>query len=413
MTAQKDQIQRLIRDIDQVLSQSSSRLPWGMATQINQQRQLLIRLQQYLRGKLAQQQEEQVQAEYQSLLGHQAQDVMQSVIQEMTALRSSLLHPLHSELATLMQQRTALLQEIRQLEAHRQMLQQSTGTPPASIDTLQNVSDRADQMLTTLDTTLQVVFASLQKDIHTYHDSLSDGIDKLHTLGRQSEAMFSGLVRQLAEQFGRDASTYLPEQAALAAPTAPANQPLPAPVTLSAERQPTNFDADGTEKDLKMPYAGMEFAASGQPIPELSPESIHNLGELFTNFLLETDSSPTPVPAPRQGATPDLPLSPEIRALREAMLPLFHGTEPAQLNSSEETGDAIAADGTVTERSPHFEVQLHEVSAPSLENRSSSLDVESAPVEPLRSTIPPDLNVFTLNGIDNVFLDEENSDDRE
>lgn len=437
MTAKKDQIQRLIRDIRQVLSRSHSRLPWGTAAQVAQQRQLLERILQYLQTDLAQENHRAVADS--PAANDQAQAVMQSVIQEMAALRSSVLHPLHGEVATLMQQRTALLQEIRQLEAHRQLLQQSTPSvsPQASIETLQGVSDRADEMLTTLDTTLKVVFESLQNDIHTYHDSLSQGIDKLHTLGRQSEAMFSGLVRQLAEQFGRDASTYLQDQAALSVPAQPlADSPTAEPPTLSTDTQPLPTDtralsdpatvADqlecidlepiGVDSEIKMPYAGTEFSSSEQPLTEWLPlDSIHDLGELFTHFISEAESTPVAPPTivPQNGKTPDTPLSPEIRALREAMLPLFHGTEPGQLSkTTEEVNSADEGSRNSTESSVPSDLQIYEVNPPASEDSSWLLDTESVVPAPPRSNIPPDANVFTLNGVDNVFLDEENPDDR-
>ncbi|MEO1146861.1 MAG: hypothetical protein AAFY26_14855 [Cyanobacteria bacterium J06638_22] len=82
-------------------------------------------------------------------------------------------------------------------------------TPQERLEQLQRIQAQSDQLLLKLDTTLEVIFESLQRNIHTYEESLSRGLDKMHTLGHQGEAIFAALVNRLAQQLGHEASSYL------------------------------------------------------------------------------------------------------------------------------------------------------------------------------------------------------------
>lgn len=345
MTANQDQIQRLLSEVQEVLAQGHSRLPWGSAAQLARQRQVLEQIRLYLENVLYQlSQDKPAQKE------NQAQDLMQAVIEEMNALRSTLLRPLHSEVSSLMQQRNALLREIRQLEAHRDLLEQPSPTPqPAEtvpVEKLQVVHDRADQVLSTLDTTLHVVFESLQKDIQAYQDSLSQGIDKLHRLGQQSEVMFSGIVGQMATQMGQNASAFLQG----------ASNPVQLP-------------------QLAMPYAGAELPPVRSQ-RDSSIDSITVLTELIDQLAIEVDEFPVTVPV----------VPPRTRA--------NSGREiPAELKS------------LFQENSPNVEpsVEPNGYSALSQETTFDQLK-QSAPTV-FSSAEPP--AIFTLEGVENLFDDDD------
>lgn len=85
----------------------------------------------------------------------------------------------------------------------------SSLTPQERLEQLQRIQSQSDQLLLKLDSTLRVIFESLQRNMHTYEESLSRGLDKMHTLGQQGEAIFTALVNRLAQQLGREASSYL------------------------------------------------------------------------------------------------------------------------------------------------------------------------------------------------------------
>lgn len=286
MTSQKAQIESLIQEIDEVLSKTTPRLPWVMSSDAVQQRQVLEETRQYL-ASLQQQIGEEGTLSGASVkesakesapagvmsegvvfersgtpMEESAQQVLQAVVQEMNYLRSNMLQPMRSDVDLLRQQRDALIQEVRQLEAQRQQyglpgqqnqqflmeflqsafrqMQENlsmqvtqmvtnlaavppnpalmgtaptpmlNGADPASFSAGRlEVQTQSDQLLLKLDSTLQAIFESLQNNVQTYQDSLEQGLSRMHHLGQQGETMFSTLVTRLAEQLGREASSYL------------------------------------------------------------------------------------------------------------------------------------------------------------------------------------------------------------
>ncbi len=202
-----------------------------------------------------------------------AQQALQAIAQEMAYLRSNMMQPLQSDIETLRHQREVLAQEVRQLESQRQQqalpqqpfnqqqviteflqvlmgrLQETlTGevtqtlarlesqpqqerslpgstpqwdqwdqavapnqafTPEQRLEQVRMIQAQSDQLLLRLDSTLRLVFESLQSDVQSYQDSLAQGLEKMHGLGQRGEAMFAALVNHLAQQLGREASSYL------------------------------------------------------------------------------------------------------------------------------------------------------------------------------------------------------------
>lgn len=269
MTAQKDQLQSLIGDIDRALLQPSPKFPWQATVRMEQYRYLLQQTRHGLHQLLA--------AARAELPTSHAQEVIATMVREMQELRMQLLRPLHAEVSSLTEQRNALLQEVRQLEAQRQSHLAQPAPSSVTPEDLQQVHDRADTVISSLDSTLRVVFESLQRDIHAYHDSLTQGLDNMHNVGRQSEAVFSGLVTRLAEQLGRDASVYLH---------------TPEGQSLEDAEHPV------AEPKLMMPYAGAELSSPPQ-------DAIHTLTQLLEHLTL------------------DLALDPEHQAAAPAPIAIF------------------------------------------------------------------------------------------
>lgn len=117
-------------------------------------------------------------------------------------------------------------------------------TPTERLEQLQRVQSQSDQLLLRLDSTLRVIFESLQTNLQTYEDSLGVGLDKMHTLGQQGEAMFTALVNRLAQQLGREASNYL--QSSLQDPNWTAPEPPvaePVPGQTASPQPPANATA--------------------------------------------------------------------------------------------------------------------------------------------------------------------------
>jgi hypothetical protein len=191
-----------------------------------------------------------------------AQQVLQAVLEEMSYLRANVMQPLRSDIEEMSQRRDSLVQEIKQLEADRQQYalpqsdeffqtlrarlredlagqmtqmvaslesdnsemalgaaseasdlevssSQSLLTPAQRLKQLQAIQSQSDQLILKLDTTLRVVFDSLQDSVKSYQESLGQGLDRMHSLGQQGEAMFAALMGRLAGELGRGASSYL------------------------------------------------------------------------------------------------------------------------------------------------------------------------------------------------------------
>ncbi|MEO0395054.1 MAG: hypothetical protein AAF243_03590 [Cyanobacteria bacterium P01_A01_bin.137] len=269
MTSQKDQIQRLIAEIDATLAKPASRLPLGLSGEAERQRQLLGKLFGYLQsleqtfdspggwGPIDPGTGEFVVSSQSAApnLEQEASQVLQGMLQEMRYLRENSLKPMRQELEVLQQRRDSLQAEVNVLEAQRspdplqseqqindfletlmqrlqeklsaQMVQNFAAMEAATVEQLSAADNPAplltgqrleqvrllqaqsDQLLLKLDSTLTAVFNSLQKSVDSYRESLEEGLDQMHGLGRQGEVIFHAFVNHLAQQLGEDASSYL------------------------------------------------------------------------------------------------------------------------------------------------------------------------------------------------------------
>ncbi|NEQ49039.1 MAG: hypothetical protein F6K11_02745, partial [Leptolyngbya sp. SIO3F4] len=270
MTSQKDQIQRLITEIEATLAKPTPRLPLGLSSEAERQRQLLGKLFSYLQsleqmfdapggwgpidpgtGQLV---SSQVSSKSQDI-EESASQVLQGLLQEMQYLRENSLKPMRQELELLRQRRDSLQAELNDMEAQRtfdpvqsekqitdflevlmqrlqvqlsaQMVQSfavmestaveqlsSSGNPVPllsgqRLEQVRLLQAQSDELLLKLDSTLTAVFGSLQKSVDSYRESLEEGLDQMHGLGRQGEVIFHAFINHLAQQLGQDASSYL------------------------------------------------------------------------------------------------------------------------------------------------------------------------------------------------------------
>jgi hypothetical protein len=239
VTYQIDQIQSMISEVDRVLRQTRSRKFWTIFTNHTLQRQALERCRNFL---VMQQRPTPPAASTRTDLQLIPNTNPVSVgmaeanlALELQRLRQEVMHPLRSDVAALGNQRTALQEEIQALmfqkaqlladcETVRLNLTTTASTPsqksPAhssSLDEtelarLQALRDRTDFLLTSMDSSLQLAFGSMQKNVEVYTTTLHTGLDRMHHLGYQGEVLFSTLVNRLAQQVGRDMAIALPER---------------------------------------------------------------------------------------------------------------------------------------------------------------------------------------------------------
>ena len=407
MSLHREQIHTLLAEIDGVLNKASPRLPWVMSSEVNQQRQTLENLRRYLvaldqnMGAVSPEQSNSSNPS-EAYWGAQApltqaplthleisstvtaelienattpqmalnlsQQMIQQFAQDIGQLRSSLLHPLHTELGRLQQQRDTLLQEIRQLERQRQqhslvqqrasqeqvmqdflqglmerlqerlsqqisqmvnssavsqgfsplslgdpgqnlapLFPQEAGLPPLPpaqrMEQAQMLQSRADQVMVTLDTTLRVFAEALQQNIQSYESSLSQGLEKMHRMGQQGEAIVSGLVQKLADQVSGQVSLNEGE----IAPSRSLSSSAPPVTQTSSSRFPSPSVGQITTlaAPKPLPYAGAEM-------PDRSSSRLPNPAR---PSVTATSSLPSPPPELKPESKPELkpestPLSP-------------------------------------------------------------------------------------------------------
>nr|WP_225225578.1 hypothetical protein [Komarekiella delphini-convector] len=208
---------------------------------------------------------------------------------------SGLIQPLRTELEGLLQERATLVQEIRQLEQRRsqnyslaqqlakqeQMIteflqvlmtrlvpitphlaQNLINSPSSSkasnsanvelttsatqpllespdrIERLTQLSRELDQRLLSLDGTVNVVFEALQRNINTYHESLSQALARMHSKGVQGEQLMANFLNNLTQ--------YLQQQSSIqpSFPSLEAEIPIPSPSLINSVAIPTTSSTE-------------------------------------------------------------------------------------------------------------------------------------------------------------------------
>lgn len=138
------------------------------------------------------------------------------------------------------------------------------------------LQERVDEILKNLDSTLAVGFETLQRNIQSYEESLSQGIEKIHSLGQQSELLLTQLVSHLAQKLGQEAAGLLQASISTRAKLEPAAEVAKSSETIikekkiqsptTGEKRPAATSKTITKKELppseKQPTAGKLTAAS-------------------------------------------------------------------------------------------------------------------------------------------------------
>ncbi len=472
MNSQKHQIQTLIVEIDALLQSLGSRFSWFTAKSLTQPRQTLERLREYLV-----QHQQELASVPAPTPATEAQQMLQVLTQEVRGLRASVLQPLRAEVVTLMHQRDALQQEVQQLQAQKpsqaletiansQVNQQVmneflqvlmarlqenltqqvvemlahhvipaplAAAPPGiagpetwdaplqhstqQLEQIQQLHDRTDQVLGNLDHTLSVVFESLHHSIQTYQDSLAQGVDKMHTLGKQGEALLAALVEQLTLQLQQPAPAPLPitptPEADWLGAVSPLSPVAPGPpwgdrlepkylkpkvnapqeaIILAETAQLIDLEMPSQQSAISLPYPGTELRSPA------SPSSEAGAAPIIASAWLESPAAP-PAPA----AQPVLSLEPdsrvaldEIHSLTELFQKLTNPAETTPIVMPIGPPDIIPA------ALPPLETAVA-VAAPGLAtpDRATPLIATSVPApEPVAS-----YTIFSLEGMDDLFLD--------
>jgi hypothetical protein len=167
--------------------------------------------------------------------------IVQAVIEQINHQLGDWFNSLQTELAELRQQRQSLQMEVQHLQnQHQQMMSelmqtlmvnsqqvlqqqiqqvgetiaqqlthhsQTSGTNPTPVEHLTELQQNSNYLLQNLDSSLQSVFENLDQDIQGYYDSLSQGLERMHSLGQQSEARLIAFLNRFAQKLEQSSST--------------------------------------------------------------------------------------------------------------------------------------------------------------------------------------------------------------
>ncbi len=87
---------------------------------------------------------------------------------------------------------------------------QSLPESPDQVERLTRLAKELDQQLLGLDGTVNVVFEALQRNIHTYHESLSQALARMHSKGVQGEQLIAVWINNLMEQLQQQKQDHNP-----------------------------------------------------------------------------------------------------------------------------------------------------------------------------------------------------------
>jgi hypothetical protein len=226
-------------------------------------------------------------------------------------------------------------------------------TPAQRLEQMQLFQSRVDNLLMSLDSRMGTVFEALQANLESYQASLAQGLENMHGLSQQSEAMFVALVNHLAVQLGREASSYVQQPHDLAnletvippgadgsdATGALSNTPMEqsAAETQSGELVQSNRTGEFGEQD-RLPYADTEISPQlGQLRDDgdrlLSPIS---LPELADNLFTSAPEIPQPK-TPFSGAESENMLGETGEDVEDLYASLFAGEAVAEVELEAET----------------------------------------------------------------------------
>ncbi|MCD8489405.1 MAG: hypothetical protein LRZ84_22370 [Desertifilum sp.] len=238
--------------------------------------------------------------------------------------------------------------------------------PQQRLEQLRSLQAQSDQIILSLDSSMRIVFDTLQSNLKSYHESLSQGIEKMHALGQQGEVMFSALIKRLAEDLGRETSSYLQTrpaqhpgasegQATISPSLPPATVPTPQPspaaelsidsgvleeealelLDLTSEDWELNAD----EIDILLERDSHSEPSQNRTPPEQTPEEAPspqkpNEAEIdsaiqLLNFLNDTPdaSAADEEPIPESSAASVTPESAELQDIYEDLYDALFGSD--------------------------------------------------------------------------------------
>ncbi|WP_427161634.1 hypothetical protein ACQFX9_08800 [Aliinostoc sp. HNIBRCY26] len=393
MTSRKDELQKLIADIDNLLNSSGKRLPKLLSSQAQEPKEVLERTRDFLIQLQTSEISENSEQNPTSAVSPKSpllvkfidqgqnpptpptapapdfQEYTHSLVTQLQNDLSACVQPLQGEVTALLQERAILVQEIRQLEQKRlhnyslsqqlanqeqiiteflqvlmsrlvpaltpkmieaaanhssepQNYQNSLEIPPnqhqalweapEQTQRLTQLAQELDQRLLSLDGTVNVVFDALQRNINTYHESLSQALTRMHSTGLQGEHLLVNLLNNLTQIIQQNLANYPVNTSKLE------TQPLTTPI-LSTTTATTNlsqsdnidiFDTLTPEESQPVATASVSNILDEPETSEFEALMTNELDEMLLQLGIDesisTDNLTTPdILSPESGQSTD------------------------------------------------------------------------------------------------------------
>jgi hypothetical protein len=134
----------------------------------------------------------------------------------------------------------------------------------ATQEQLRQLQKNSDQWVTTLEANQRAIFETLSQDLQAYQTSLSQGLERMHSLGSQSEMVLTTWVNRTLEALARETSAPLsssvppsdlasPTQATGIRTTTPETLP-PDPLSV-ADQEPLSLQPETAQEEVEHPLS--------------------------------------------------------------------------------------------------------------------------------------------------------------
>jgi hypothetical protein len=371
VTSRADEIQKLIADIDNLLTNNGKRLPKLLSNQETEAKEVLERVRNFL-VKLKETEEShsnipqptgKIQAS--PLLSKFAEQVnnppqvpqnqpeqAENVVisSQLKSELATLIQPLQAELTALLQERSTLMQEIRQLEQRRlqnysisqQLANQeqiigeflqvlmtrllptvaphikenaapennpantvhyssaelTPATPPllessTQVERLTQFAKELDQRLLSLDGTVNFVFEALQRNINTYHESLSQALARMHSTGLQGEQLMVSFLNNLTQHLQQQTLNIQSDAVGVSKETSPRSLFPTKENTITLESsKPVNKTPEAATSQVELSNSELEFAPTINPPEDVAANDLDAMLLELTGNVLQPENTP-------------------------------------------------------------------------------------------------------------------------
>ncbi len=163
-------------------------------------------------------------------------------------------------------------------------------------------SDNAHRLLASLDTTFSNTFRTLQRELDSYQSSLSQQINRMHSLEQQGEAILEELISRLREQLQSETVRFPVNSALLIEERGYAPSDARHPLPQSSHYPPAENNFSSLENSYPIPSDSLNpFSDRGYPdlTGESGPTQFHNsqgVSPQAAPIPIEFPAAPLPLP---------------------------------------------------------------------------------------------------------------------